>query len=169
MSGETPPTGVIPSVTRGIPPRIVTLTGSLFKFGRLAPVSFMEPAPLPPPMPRPNWFERNWKWVVPVGCLLPVLLVGRMRAHGFLFCNRSNETIRCLQNRAGPRASELGCDRSDRLPDFANRNRLWQQQRKWTNRRSEPIDPAEWPERESYALCRSEEIGRSLDVSNHGH
>ena len=27
-------------------------------------------------MPRPNWFGRNWKWVVPVGCLLPVLFVG---------------------------------------------------------------------------------------------
>jgi Cytochrome oxidase complex assembly protein 1 len=27
-------------------------------------------------MPRSNWFGRNWKWVVPVGCLLPVLLVG---------------------------------------------------------------------------------------------
>ena len=87
---------------------------------------------------------------------------GRMRAHGFLFCNRSNETIRCLQNRAGPRASEPGCDRSDWLADFANRNRLWQHQRKWTNRRSEPIDPAEWPKKESYALCRNEEIGRSL-------
>jgi Cytochrome oxidase complex assembly protein 1 len=36
----------------------------------------MEPTPLPPPMPRPNWFGRNWKWVVPVGCLLPVLFVG---------------------------------------------------------------------------------------------
>jgi len=42
---------------------------------------------------------------------------GRMRALGFLFCNRPNETIRCLQNRAGPRASELGRDRSDRLTD----------------------------------------------------
>jgi Cytochrome oxidase complex assembly protein 1 len=36
----------------------------------------MEPTPLPPPMPPPNWFGRNWKWVVPVGCLLPVLFVG---------------------------------------------------------------------------------------------
>lgn len=33
----------------------------------------METAALPPP----NWFGRNWKWVVPVGCLVPVLfLVG---------------------------------------------------------------------------------------------
>src|SRR5947207_9157283 len=27
-------------------------------------------------MPQPRWFGRNWKWVVPVGCLLPVFLVG---------------------------------------------------------------------------------------------
>src|SRR5947207_15971608 len=93
---------------------------------------------------------------------------GRMRAHGFLFCNRHNETIRCLQNRAGPRATELGCDRSDRLTDCANWNRLRQQQRKWTNRRSEFIHSLERAEGESYALYRSEEIGRPLDVSNHG-
>src|SRR5438094_7326632 len=93
---------------------------------------------------------------------------GRMRAHGFLFCNRHDETIRCLQNRAGPRASELGCDRSDRLPDFANRNRLWQQQRKWTNRRSEFIHSVGRAERESYALCRMKKIGRPMDYSNHG-
>jgi len=37
----------------------------------------MESASLPRPMPPTNWFGRNWKWVVPVGCLLPVLfLVG---------------------------------------------------------------------------------------------
>src|SRR3977135_190178 len=51
---------------------------------------------------------------------------GRMRARGFLVCNGHNETIGCLQNRAGPRASEPGCDRSDRLSDFANRNRVGQ-------------------------------------------
>src|SRR5438876_5942903 len=83
-----------------------------------------------------------------------------MRADGFLFCNRHDETIRCLQNRAGPRATELGCDRSNWLPDFANRNRLWQQQRKWTNRRSEFIHSLKRAEGESYALYRSEEIGR---------
>src|SRR6266853_698284 len=36
----------------------------------------MEPTPLPPPLSQPNWFGGNWKWVVPVGCLLPVLFVG---------------------------------------------------------------------------------------------
>src|SRR2546423_4108451 len=40
---------------------------------------------------------------------------GRIRARGFLVCNRHNETIGCLQNRAGPRASEPGGDRSERL------------------------------------------------------
>jgi hypothetical protein len=31
-----------------------------------------------PPMqpPRPNWWKRNWKWALPVGCLLPILLCG---------------------------------------------------------------------------------------------
>jgi hypothetical protein len=36
----------------------------------------METAPLSPPMPPKNWFGRNWKWVVPVGCLVPVLFLG---------------------------------------------------------------------------------------------
>ena len=43
-----------------------------------------------------------------------------------------------------------------------------QQQRKWTNRRDEFIHSVERAERESYALCRSEEIGGYLAVSNHG-
>src|SRR5205814_9607102 len=46
---------------------------------------------------------------------------GWMRPPGILVCNRHNETIGCLQNRARPRASEPGCYRSDRLTDFANR------------------------------------------------
>jgi len=78
--------------------------------------------------------------------------LGWMRPPGILVCNRYNETIGCLQNRARPRASEPGCDRSDRLTHFANRNRVGQQQCEWTNRPGEPIDPAEWPKRESYAL-----------------
>ena len=45
----------------------------------------MEPAPLPPPMPQPNWFGRNWKWVVPVGCLLPVLFAGGCALLVFFF------------------------------------------------------------------------------------
>ena len=93
---------------------------------------------------------------------------GRMRASGILVCNRHNKTIGCLQNRAGPRASEPGFDRSDRLTDFANRNRVGQQQRNRTNRPGEPIDPAEWPKRGSYALCRGDEICGPLGLSNDG-
>ncbi len=29
-----------------------------------------------PPMQQPGWFSRNWKWLVPVGCLLPVMCCG---------------------------------------------------------------------------------------------
>jgi len=36
-------------------------------------------------MPRPNWFGRNWKWVVPLGCLLPVLFMGGCGLLAFLF------------------------------------------------------------------------------------
>src|SRR5207244_11404229 len=45
----------------------------------------MESGPLPPPMPRPNWFGRNWKGVFPLGCLLPVLFVGGCGRLVFLF------------------------------------------------------------------------------------
>src|SRR4030095_13360152 len=46
----------------------------------------MEPTPpVPPPRPRPNWFGRNWKWLVPVGCLLPVLFVGGCALAIFFF------------------------------------------------------------------------------------
>ncbi len=93
---------------------------------------------------------------------------GWVRPPGVLVCNRHNQTIGCLQNRARPRASEPGGDRSDRLTDFANRNRVGQQQRNRTNRPSEPIDSAEWPKRESYSLCRGDEICGHLGLSNDG-
>jgi cytochrome oxidase complex assembly protein 1 len=32
--------------------------------------------PDPTPPPPPNWWHRNWKWAVPVGCVLPVLICG---------------------------------------------------------------------------------------------
>jgi hypothetical protein len=32
-------------------------------------------APLYPPEPRKGWFARNWKWLVPSGCLTMVVLV----------------------------------------------------------------------------------------------
>ena len=29
---------------------------------------------MPPPLPRRNWWKRNWKWLVPSGCLFLLLL-----------------------------------------------------------------------------------------------
>ena len=28
------------------------------------------------PMQQPNWFSRNWKWLLPVGCLVPMVCCG---------------------------------------------------------------------------------------------
>jgi hypothetical protein len=28
------------------------------------------------PLQQPNWFSRNWKWLVPVGCLVPLTCCG---------------------------------------------------------------------------------------------
>ena len=36
-------------------------------------------------MPPTNWFGRNWKWVVPIGCLLPVLCIGGCALAIFFF------------------------------------------------------------------------------------
>jgi hypothetical protein len=39
-----------------------------------APISpFPQATPLPP---QRGWWSRNWKWFLPVGCLLPILLCG---------------------------------------------------------------------------------------------
>ena len=40
----------------------------------------MSMSPIPPPgesgpVPRPNWWSRNWKWFVPAGCLTFVVLI----------------------------------------------------------------------------------------------
>ncbi|MDC0709912.1 cytochrome c oxidase assembly factor 1 family protein [Stigmatella sp. ncwal1] len=35
--------------------------------------------------PRQGWWSRNWKWVVPVGCLTPVLMCGCFGALVFYF------------------------------------------------------------------------------------
>jgi hypothetical protein len=45
----------------------------------------MEQASSPPPMPPKNWFGRNWKWVVPVGCLLPILSIAGFALAVFYF------------------------------------------------------------------------------------
>ncbi|MGV3623517.1 MAG: cytochrome c oxidase assembly factor Coa1 family protein [Archangium sp.] len=28
------------------------------------------------PVQQPSWFSRNWKWLIPVGCLVPLLCCG---------------------------------------------------------------------------------------------
>ena len=32
--------------------------------------------PQPPQPPQRSWWSRNWKWALPVGCLLPIVLCG---------------------------------------------------------------------------------------------
>jgi hypothetical protein len=41
------------------------------------------PPPMPPQQPR-SWWSRNWGWVVAIGCLTPVLLIGACTA-GIVF------------------------------------------------------------------------------------
>jgi len=38
--------------------------------------------PMPPAQPQRSWWSRNWKWVVPVGCL--VLIVPLLALAGFI-------------------------------------------------------------------------------------
>src|ERR1043165_2736814 len=45
----------------------------------------METTPAPPPMRPTTWFGRNWKWAVPIGCLLPVLFSGGCALAIFFF------------------------------------------------------------------------------------
>ena len=33
-------------------------------------------ANLAPPPAQPNWFSRNWKWLLPVGCIVPMMCCG---------------------------------------------------------------------------------------------
>ncbi len=35
------------------------------------------------PVQQPNWFSRNWKWLVPVGCLVPLMCCGGFSAITF--------------------------------------------------------------------------------------
>lgn len=37
-----------------------------------------------PPMPQGNWFSRNWKWLLPVGCLVPMVCCGVFGAGTYL-------------------------------------------------------------------------------------
>ena len=44
----------------------------MFRMSNLPPT----PPAVPPPPPKRGWWSRNWKWVVPVVILLPVLACG---------------------------------------------------------------------------------------------
>jgi hypothetical protein len=37
-----------------------------------------------PPAQQPGWFSRNWKWFLPVGCLVPMLCCGTFGAVTYL-------------------------------------------------------------------------------------
>ena len=39
-------------------------------------VDYTRPPQMREPAPPRSWWSRNWKWVVPLGCLTPVLLIG---------------------------------------------------------------------------------------------
>lgn len=39
-------------------------------------IDYTQPPPSPEPRPAGSWWSRNWKWVVPLGCLTPLLLIG---------------------------------------------------------------------------------------------
>ena len=32
------------------------------------------------PVQQPNWFSRNWKWLLPVGCMVPIMCCGSFMA-----------------------------------------------------------------------------------------
>ena len=41
-----------------------------------------------PPMQQPGWFSRNWKWLVPVGCLVPLMCCGGLTAVTYLAASK---------------------------------------------------------------------------------
>lgn len=45
----------------------------------------LPPADYMPPPERKGWFGRNWMWVLPVGCLLPVIVCAGLVASGVFF------------------------------------------------------------------------------------
>ena len=118
-------------------------------------------------MPQPKWFGRNWKWVVPVGCLLPVLLVGGCALMVFFFATglmKQSDAYKIALARAQANSAvieAIGSPISQTGIVSGNSNV------------NGPTGEANFnsvgrAERESYALCRSEEIGGYLAVSNGG-
>ncbi len=66
----------------------------------------LPPAPLPysrDPAPRKSWWGRNWFWVVPLGCLSPIIVCGGFFATlvGILFgALRSSDVYKDAMKRA---------------------------------------------------------------------
>jgi hypothetical protein len=52
--------------------------------GKVDPTLIPDGVVLPPEEP-PGWFRRNWMWLVPVGCLLPVLACAGLAGGGLIF------------------------------------------------------------------------------------
>src|SRR5213592_153837 len=111
---------------------------------------------LPPPMPQTNWFGRNWNWVVPVGCLLPVLLVGGCALMVFFFATglmKQSDAYKIALARAHANSAvieAIGSPIAQTGIVSGNSNV------------NGPTGEANFnsvgrAERESYALCRSEE------------
>jgi hypothetical protein len=73
-----------------------------------------QPIPAPPGQPPPNWWHRNWKWVVPAGCAgcltAVVCFVGALMVFVFSMIKRSDVyTDAVAQARSNPAViQELG-------------------------------------------------------------
>jgi hypothetical protein len=119
----------------------------------------METAPLPPPMPPTNWFGRNWKLVVPLGCLVPVLFLGGCALTIFFFAMgvlKQTDAYKTALARAQANPAVIEAIGSPILQTgivSGNTNV------NGPNGGSELIHPAERTERKSYPLRGSEEIG----------
>lgn len=73
----------------------------------------MEQPYTPQPSPRRSWFNRNWKWAVPVGCLAGLLLfVGALAILFFLIYGAVTTAIRSSD------AYEVGMAQARANPDL---------------------------------------------------
>jgi len=61
-----------------------------------------------PPAQQPGWFARNWKWLLPVGCLVPLLCCGTFGAVTYLGVSKVIE---------GSVAFKTGLDKASANPD----------------------------------------------------
>ncbi|MGE3912222.1 MAG: cytochrome c oxidase assembly factor Coa1 family protein [Chloroflexota bacterium] len=58
---------------------------------------YQPPPPLQPPR-QPSWWSRNWKWVVPVGCLGPLaIFVGVLAFSGYLLYSGFTDAVRSTE------------------------------------------------------------------------